>query len=80
MCRAVTPSNVAANVACAWIAKVPVPSMSTFVKWTVLVPPSMNWIASYELSMMSVFDTSIVAFTASLSPSNHIAPTPNCQL
>src|ERR1700756_569206 len=53
--------------------------MDTLLRLTPLTVPSTHWIASNGLCSISAFDTLIGPVTAPWLPSNHSAPTPNCQ-
>ncbi len=76
---AVTLVNVAAPWACSCMAKVPAPLMVTSFSDTPLTVPSTHWTASKGLSSISALVTLIGPVTEPCSPSNHSAPTPNCQ-
>ena len=57
----------------------PAPAMVTLLRLTPLIVPSTHWIASYGLCSISALDTLIGPVIAPWLPSNHSAPTPNCQ-
>ena len=53
--------------------------MDTLLRLTPLTVPSTHWIASNGLCSISALDTLIGPVTEPWLPSNHSAPTPNCQ-
>ena len=76
---AVTLVIVAVPPVCSCRAKVPVPTMDTLLRLTPLTVPSTHWMASNGLCSISALVTLIGPVTAPWLPSNHSAPTPNCQ-
>src|ERR1022692_4164634 len=76
---AVTLLNVAAPPVCSCRAKVPVPAIVTLLSDTPLTVPSTHWTASNGLCSISALVTLIGPVTEPWLPSNHSAPTPNCQ-
>ena len=71
--------NVAEPPVCSCIAKVPVPAMVTLFSETPLTVPSTHWTASNGLCSIRALLTLIGPVIAPWLPSNHSAPTPNCQ-
>ena len=71
--------SVAVPPVCSCRAKVPVPAMVTLLRLTLLIVPSTHWTASYGLCSISALLTLIGPGPQPWLPSNHSAPTPNCQ-
>ena len=76
---AVTLVNEAAPPVCSCSANVPVPAIVTLFRLTPLIVPSTHWTASNGLCSIRSLVTLIGPVTAPWLPSNHSAPTPNCQ-